>query len=110
MIYIFLIAICRYLDNLKSSRYRNRIKKGIAIFYIIVLSPKLRFSTYQLCSSICFMMSLSPSDISLNDGSMNICWAIRQRNCYFCAQHASVTVRLTNVQIEFLHNIITKKN
>ena len=28
-------------DLLKSSQYRNRIKKGIAIFYIIVLSPKL---------------------------------------------------------------------
>ena len=27
----FLIAICRYLDNLKSSRYCNRIKKAITI-------------------------------------------------------------------------------
>ena len=40
--YIILIAICPYLDiNLKSFRYCNRIKKGIAIFDIIVLSPKL---------------------------------------------------------------------
>ena len=28
-------------NNLKSSRYRNRIKKGITIFDIIMLSPKL---------------------------------------------------------------------
>ena len=32
---VLLITICWYLDNLKSSWYRNRIKKGIAIFDII---------------------------------------------------------------------------